>query len=158
MTTLEDLARSLGGVIQFTNGEPWLDTHIGELRAIVIRRYRPFSESLVYDIAVFMADSRELDPLHPTAAWWWLEERLIPRLGHGYVFTGCRGGVLHACAVAPASFEHVVGALWELARWARLPWRAPSPYKRPSRWSQIRRFLGRPVVIAVLVLLVMLVK
>jgi hypothetical protein len=158
MATLEDLARVLGGVVRVTDDLHWLDTKIGELRAAVIRR------SNLFDLAVFTPDTLEPDPFLTDAA----DVRridgpdlVIPRLRHGYEFSGCRGGVLFARSMSTPSLEHIVATLWDLAHWARKPWRAYSdddydllPSNERSRFS---RYLSRLGFVAIVVLLAALV-
>jgi len=163
MTTLEGIARVLGGVVRTTNNLCWLDTTVGELRAAVIRR------SNMFDLAVFTPETRELDPFlaNPTDEWR-LDgpDVVIPRLRHGYEFSGCRGGVLFARSMSTPSLDHIVATLWDLAHWARKPWIAWSDddakfTQRGERRAERRRFahrlLSRLWFVAIVVLLATLV-
>jgi hypothetical protein len=162
MATLDELARVLGGVVRITGAHHWLDTAVGDLRAVVIRRPGPHSSMTTYDLAVFMPCAREQDPFHPHYdAEWRLDGQdvVLPRLRHGYVFSGCRAGVLFATSPSPPSLEHIVVALWELADSARKAWRPLTDDERKDgrvrerrrRWQrQLARlgFVATVVVIA----------
>jgi hypothetical protein len=81
MTTLEDLAGVLGGNVRFTYGRIILDTDIGGLRAFVVRRVLPLSNTVVFDLAVFTPDTRELDPFFTHREWRLDGDLASPRLG-----------------------------------------------------------------------------
>ena len=119
-----------GGQIRALGDRRWIDTRVGGLRVFVVQRGR------VLDIAVFTPETRELDPFLASAHTdeWVLD--VLPTLSHGFVFTGCRGGVLYATTVARPGLEDLVAALWELARWAREPWR---PLERGDRFERAVR-------------------
>lgn len=163
MATLESLAKVLGGVVRITNNVCWLDTSVGDLRAAVIRR------SNMFDLAVFTPDTRELDPFQTDPADVWrvdAPDLVIPRLRHGYEFSGCRSGVLFARSMSTTSLEHVVATLWDLAHWARKPWiawsdEAPTRSQGAERRAQRRRFAHRLLLrlgfVAIVVLLATLV-
>ena len=156
MTTLLELERALGGKIRVEDGQVWLDTTIGDLRVAVIHHERPLTT--VLDLAVFTPDSRELTPFPTYGNSILLEGKLAqPRLGHGFLFAGCRSGVLFATSTEPPTLEQIVGVLWELAMLARKPW-APSQapkHRRPTVWQRRwRRFRdGHPKIVLVLVAL-----
>ena len=89
MTTLGELAQTLGGVIHTTRGEQRLDTKVGELRAVVIGR--PRLDTVTYDIGVYMPDTRELDPTYPPTNDGISDSgNVMPRLRHGYSPTDVR--------------------------------------------------------------------
>jgi len=155
VTTIEDLARSLGGVVRVTAKHRVLDTQIGRLRAAVIRRHHV--DVCLYDLAVFSPDARELDALHHHDDIWHLDREELPLLRDGYVFAGCRGGVLFARATKQATLEDVVATLWELAHWARKPWRlyTAEDYEAElarERRERRKRILARAGVVAGVVL------
>jgi hypothetical protein len=154
VTTIEDLARSLGGVVRVTPKHRVLETKIGRLRAAVIRRHH--IDLCLYDLAVFSPDARELDALHHHDDIWHLDRAEVV-LRSGYVFAGCRGGVLFARAMSPATLEDVVGTLWELAHWARKPWRQYTAEDYEAEFARDRRerrkrILARVGVVAGVVL------
>lgn len=164
MPTLGELARVLGGVIRDSDGHDWLDTTVGDLRAAIIRRHAPLTGTVTYDIAVCTLDARELAPFPASGPDWCLDgpEVELPRLRHGFVFAGCRDGVLLARSQSSPSLEQIVGALWDLAEWARKPWTEAtddepdsSVLARRRRW---RRVLVRVAVVAVVVVVAVLVR
>ncbi len=164
MPTLGELARALGGVIRDTDGHDWLDTRVGALRAAVIRRHAPLTHTVTYDIAVYTSDADEVVPFPASGSDWSLDgsEGVLPVLPHGFVFAGHCGGVLLARSQSSPSLEQIVGALWELAEWARTPWTESttdepdsSVLARRRRW---RRVLVRVAVVALVVVVAMLVR
>lgn len=163
-TSLEELARVLGGVIRVDTEHHWLDTTIGNLRAAVIRRAHPVSYATRYDLAVFMPDARELDPLRGvTHNGMRLDGDSQPRIGHGYLFIGCHAGVLSATSVKPPELEHIIGALWELAELARLPWRAwtkedEAISRARARRRKLQQQLVRLAFVAIALLFVAFVR
>ncbi len=56
MSALQQLAASLGGVVHTTPRADWLDTSIGDLRAVVIVR------ASCHELGVFTPGARELVP------------------------------------------------------------------------------------------------
>jgi hypothetical protein len=161
MMTLDELAKVLGGVVRIADGRRWLDTTVGELRAVVIRRVGPVSSAVAFDLAVFTPHTRELDPFHPHPDEWHLDGmRAIPRLRYGYVFAGCPGGVLYAASMAVPSIEGVVGALWDLADLARRPWVPPEDvdWSQRARRQRRQRMIMRLGFAAAVSLLVALIR
>ena len=161
--TLSELARVLGGAVRRTDGRYWLDTRIGGLRVAVIRRTDLLGKA-TYDLAVITSSARELDPLHPHHDEWRLDgpDYSVPRLGHGYSFAGCRGGVLVATTRSPPVLEHIVSALWELSHFARAKWR---PFDaRDTAWISTeqrrrrKRALARLAVVAVVAAAMTLIR
>ncbi|HEY1546940.1 MAG TPA: hypothetical protein VGG28_03935 [Kofleriaceae bacterium] len=124
---LDDLARVFGGQIRAYHDRRWLDAQIGGLRAFVV--CRATSAGTVFDLAVFTPRTRELDPFfaRDPGDEWVLAERAIPTMPAGFVFAGCRRGILFATSVDEPPLDALVGTLWQLARWAREPWR-PEDY------------------------------
>jgi hypothetical protein len=160
MVNLEELGRVLGGTIRFTHDQSWLDTSIGGLGAAVICR-----RDARFDVAVITPAARELDPLHPHGEEWRLQGAafVVPRLRHGYLFTGCRAGVLFATSWAPPEVEHVVGAMWELAQLARETWTPvdPADAARAARDHQAdhrRQRLGRVLFVAGAIVIASLIR
>jgi hypothetical protein len=47
---------------------------------------------------------------------------VLPRLRAGFLFEGCRRGVLFASHHDEPSLDNLVSTLWDLAAWARRPW------------------------------------
>lgn len=164
MPTLGELARVLGGVIRDTDGHDWLDTTVGDLRAAIIRRHAPLTHTVTYDIAVFTRDAPEVVPFPASGSEWGLEGLgdVLPRLRHGFVFAGYCDGILLAKSQSSPSLEQLVGALWDLAEWARKPRIEPtddepdrSVLARRRRW---RRVLIRIAVVAVVVGVAVLIR
>lgn len=136
---LEDLIPVLGGRIRATAERRWLDTHVGGLRSFVVVRATRSGE-VTFDLAVFTPQAKELDPFFSKGEGdeWWLgkEPVELPRLKAGFVFTGCRRGILFATSTKAASIESLTSALWDLAQWAREPW---SPISSKSGLAAYRR-------------------
>ena len=156
MLRLEDVARVVGGQLRFDGPQVSLETKIGGLRALVVRRVTR-TGPITLDLAVATPHARELEPLFAidrTVDWVLDEDRAIPRLEHDFVFTGCRRGVLFAVSTGNPSLEQVVATLWWLADWARKPWR-PLDERDFSAGKKRRTALARhlrSIVIALLVL------
>jgi hypothetical protein len=137
---LEELRRVFGGTIRALGERRWLDTRIGGLRTFVVQRGRAATVTL--DLAVFMPDTRELDPFHArvdTSEWVLGPDQALPSLSHGFVFAGCRGGVLFAKSVRQPSLEDIVATLWELGRWAREPWQPREGTRYRAAWRRMSR-------------------
>jgi len=149
---LGELGLVLGGDIREVGDRRWLDTQVGGLRACIIDREGRF------DIAVFTADARALDPFSVTGPEWELAgPRLVPKLSAGFLFAGCRSGVLFASHSDP-SVESTVLALTELVEWARMPWQPLEPGRaksraryrawiRRERWVRLTRALLAPALV-----------
>ncbi|MBX3155420.1 MAG: hypothetical protein KF773_05440 [Deltaproteobacteria bacterium] len=120
MVSLTDLALVLGGTLRHGH----LETRIGGLAAAVV--YRP-AHDVPCEVTVLAANASARDPVVRHGAEWHLVPPRIPSLDTGFVFVGCRAGRLVARSFAPPTAEQVIGALRELAAWARLPWQPPRP-------------------------------
>lgn len=122
---LEELVPVFGGHIRELGDRRWLDTHVGGLRAFVICR-AAIAGGVTFDLAVFTKDTRELDPFfaRDESTDWKLEgdPQDLPRLKDGFVFAGCRCGILVASNTSEPSLETLVSTLWQLAEWARKRW------------------------------------
>jgi hypothetical protein len=101
----------------------------------------------------------------PTTAGWVsavpVSDCVVPRLRHGYVFAGHRQGALLAITYEPASLEHVVEALWDLAAWARQPWTMTwdaAAREDDDRLRRRRERLARVADVAIVVLAVALFR
>ncbi len=139
---LYELQRVFGGHIRDYAGRRWLDATIGGLRAFVIRRTTDEGDE-TFDLAIFTPTTRERDPFfaRDSGHTWRLDgDPVLPVLCAGFVFTGCHRGVLFARDTGQASLSEMIGALWELARFAREPWR-PVVFRRASVWTRYRTFL-----------------
>ena len=155
MPSLEEIAETLGGRVRAIDGNTWLDTTAGEFRAVVIRRIHPGSNSIVYDVGVFLPAVRDADPFVVSGAKWQLRDgRTVPRLGHGYLFAECRNGMLLAAPTLPGSIEGITCVLWELAAWARESWH---PVIKTRRRRPSSRFVALLIVVALVSLIVLLV-
>lgn len=126
-----------------TDDRLWLDTNVGNLRVAVIRRDRSTRPQL-FEVAVFTAIARELDPVSARGSYWCLESGEIPNLGHGFLFAGCRAGILYARPLAAPTLEDVTGVVWELVHWAREPWQSSTGDDwKLSKQDHRRRRLAR---------------
>lgn len=149
-TRLKALRRVFGGHIRNARGRAWLDTRVDGLRAVVIRRATPIAR-IAFEVAVFTPETDEVDPFisRIPGGYWYLYTRwnVLPRLRHGFVFQGCRHGVLIATSTRTPSLDDVTSTLRELAAWARTPWssipRAPDDdwlvderRARRERWNR----------------------
>jgi len=137
---LDELQRVFGGHIRDYQGRRWLDASIGGLRAFVVRRANDQGDE-TFDLAIFTPHTRERDPFfsRDSGHLWRLDgDPVLPVLSAGFVFTGCHRGVLFARDTGQASLSELIGALWELARFAREPWR-PVIFKRDSAWTRWRK-------------------
>ena len=123
MVRLEDVARIVGGQISFPGDRTSLETQVGGLRAFVVRRISRTGR-VTLDVAVLTPEAPEQGPNFEKGYEWVLDDELaIPRLESGFVFAGCRRGVLYARNIGDPTLEAIVGTLWQLAEWARKPWR-----------------------------------
>jgi hypothetical protein len=151
---LEDLAKIFGGEIRTFEERTWLDTHIGGLRAFVVRRVTA-NHSVTFDLAVFTKHTRELDPFFARESWhhWAVKDDEIPRLEHNFVFVGCDRGILFARNTGEPSLEGLVSTLWLMAEWARKPWRVVN-YAETSRfkWSEWPEWLRVAVTFLIMLL------
>jgi hypothetical protein len=153
---LEDVARLVGGRISFPGDRMSLETQIGGLRAFVVRRVSRTGR-VILDVAVLtsQAPEQELD-FEKGYEWVLDDEPAIPRLESSFVFAGCRRGVLYARNIGEPSLEAIVATLWQLAEWARKPWRPLDERDfedaAASRRSEARSRLLRLLVISVLIL------
>lgn len=164
---LDDLIPILGGQIHETADRTWLDTEVCGLRSFVATR----DGGVTFDLAVFTPRAREVDPFFSQRhddEWWPGEEPVeLPRLKAGFVFSGCRRGILFATSTTAPSVESLVSALWDLARWAAKPWcpvdgmSGPAEYRqrgreRAQRMRHVRRdqwlIVGGFVLVVALVL------
>jgi hypothetical protein len=121
---LQDLARVFGGCIREFGDRRWLDTRVGGLRAFIIDRAANSSGG-TFDLAVFTPRTRELDPFfsRDEGQEWRLEgEHVLPHLTSGFLFAGCRRGILFATSMGEPSLDSMVSTLWDLAEWARKRW------------------------------------
>jgi len=151
--TLEALAQVLGGVIRQANGQTWLDTRVDGLTALVVR-----TAALRYDLVVLTpvdhpahAQKRLVDVR--SAEHWVLADRTIPRLREGWVFLGCRGGVLVAHALGLQPIEAIVGTLSELAVHAQLGWAPPEWEHQEVEREPWRDRIGFALLVALVVAL-----
>jgi hypothetical protein len=122
---LGDLRRVFGGRIHEDRDRRWLDARVGGLRTFIICRATK-DGGVTFDLAVFTPYTREIDPFsaREKGREWQLDgEHVLPRLRAGFVFTGCRGGVLFARNMHEPSLDSIVSTLWDLSAWARKPWR-----------------------------------
>jgi len=121
---LQDLARVFGGRIREFGDRRWLDTRVGGLRAFIVCRAAN-SSGVTFDLAVFTPHTRELDPFlsRDEGLEWRLDgERVLPHLRSGFLFAGCRRGILFASNMGEPSLDSMVSTLWDLAEWARKRW------------------------------------
>lgn len=154
--TLEELGRVLGGAIRQAGRQTWLDTTVDGLKALVVR-----TEALRYDLVVLtpwdhVAHARIGETYSRPAGDWLLDGDSIPRFRDPYVFLGCRGGVLSARALGPASLETIRETLAELAVLARLPWGPADPAAdpEPGPFERLHDRIGFVLLVALLVALV----
>lgn len=156
---LDELKEVLGGELREDGDRTWLETRVDGLRTFVISR-RTATGNEVFELAVFTPDARRRDPFDDATGrlGWLLENEIaLPRLTHGFVFTGCRQGILHADGLSTSTPENVVSALSELAMWARKPWQpgfaARGFTTRPRTREQLRRARLQQVGIVCIVIL-----
>lgn len=138
---LEELGRIFSGSIRELGDRRWLDTHVGGLRAFIICRATK-DGGATFDLAVFTPSTLELDPLFAKAEGqdWRLEgEHVLPRLKAGFLFTGCRRGILFASCNAEPTLESMVSTLWDLANWAREPWRPTEGSEEAAQFEAYQR-------------------
>lgn len=150
MSRLDELQRVFGGEVRTRDERQWLDTRISGLRAFIIRRGH--GGTTTFELAMFTPRARDIDPFLAridTAEWILDPDQGLPRLPRGFLFTGCRGGVLFATCIGEPSLEDIVSTAWELARWAHLDWRQRTAADIPRR-----RTLPLPWIVLALVALV----
>jgi hypothetical protein len=122
---LEDLKQVFGGRTREISDRRWLDTSVGGLRTFIICRITN-GGGVTFDLAVFTPHTRELDPFcaREEGREWCLDGgRVVPRLRDGFLFIGCPRGILFASNTSDPSLDSIVATLWDLAAWARKPWR-----------------------------------
>jgi hypothetical protein len=156
---LDELKDVLGGDLREGGDRTWLETRVGGLRAFVICR-RVGERDEMFDLAVFTPEARCADPFDSRQGFhdWLLEnEHVMPRLTHGFLFSGCRDGILFASSGGQPTPENISSALSELAEWAHKPWhpgfRARGFTTRPRTREQLRRARLQQVGIACVVFL-----
>lgn len=164
MVRLQQLRRAFGGTLRDHGERRWLETTMGGLRVWVA--YREHAGRRRYELAVFTPGANELAPFtnRRYVNEWYLEPRLaLPKLQHGFVFAGCPGGVLLATYAGEPELEDLVGALWELGRWARETWMPPAEDPTAGHLRDRRRdahieVAKRLVVVALLALVIWLLR
>jgi hypothetical protein len=160
MIRLDGLRHVFGGELRELDGRRWLETHVGGLRVFVIAHVDQ-AGGLTFELAVFTPHARELHPFFArdeVPAWHLVGERAPPRLEDGFVITGCHRGILFARGTGAPSLEDLVGTLWELARWAREPWRPGDLHSgfeglRARRRARRARWIRIVVVVLVVALI-----
>jgi len=167
VTTLEDLARVLGGTIKVWHDQRWLDTTIGDLRAAIIEQRRPLTLSTIFDLAVLTPSALDFEPVdtHPLDGWHLEGDAMVlPHLEYGYVFAGCRAGILFATTSSAPNLEQIIATLWSLAALARHRWTPASEddgttdQERARRWRRAGRLVRRVLFVVAVVLLVNAVR
>ncbi len=143
MSRLDELQRVFGGDLRVLGDRRWLEASVSGLRTLVIERPHGALE-----LAVATPDAADRDPFLARldgAEWVLADDHEPPRLAHGFVFAGCRAGVLFATSEHIPPVEDIAAALWQLGRWARHSWcpletaAAPAPPARSAarRWRWV---------------------
>ncbi len=148
MTLLDDLEAVLGGDIHEADDRAWLETNIEGLRAFVIcQRTQDLGGRI--ELAVFTQDANRSDRFDERSGrhdWLLEDERVLPRLTQGFLFSGCRHGILFANGSRQSTPENIASALAELAEWARKRWhpgfRARGFTTRPRTRNQQLAIVG----------------
>src|SRR5205823_1571704 len=72
---------------------------------------------------------------------WSLDAELVLlRLRPGFLFQGCRRGILFASNSGEPSLDSMVSTLWDLVKWARKPW---EPADGSAEAKELREREGR---------------